>query len=67
VFGTVSKDARHALPGAETITRAHAILTHAMASSFTTAAIFDVCALLVIALAIKVQAASPVLAVNRDR
>jgi EmrB/QacA subfamily drug resistance transporter len=59
VFGTVSKNARHALPGAETISRAHAILTHAMASSFTTAAIFDVCALLVIALAIRMQIARP--------
>src|SRR5215471_16910596 len=59
VFGTVSKNARHALPGAETITKAHAILTHAMASSFTTAAIFDVCALVVIALAIRMQVARP--------
>ena len=59
VFGTVSKNARHAVPGAETIARAHAILTHAMASSFTTAAIFDVCALLVIALAIRMQIPGP--------
>jgi EmrB/QacA subfamily drug resistance transporter len=66
VFGTVSKNARHALPGAETVTRAHAILTHAMASSFTTAAIFDVCALVVIALAIRMQVAAPAVAMNQD-
>src|SRR5262245_35866577 len=59
VFGTVSKNARHAVHGAETIARAHAILTHGMASSFTTAAIFDVCALLVIARAIMMQIARP--------
>src|SRR5262245_36945097 len=40
VFGTASKAAaRHPLPGTDPIARAHQILTHAMASSFTTAAV----------------------------
>jgi len=60
VFGTVSKNAaRHPVPGAGPVARAHEILTHAMASSFTTAAVFDVCALLVITLAIRMQMARP--------
>ena len=60
VFGTVSKSAaRHPVPGAGPVARAHEILTHAMASSFTTAAVFDVCALLVITLAIRMQRAAP--------
>ena len=60
VFGTVSKSAaRHPAPGAGQAARAHEILTHAMASSFVTAAVFDVCALLVITLAIRMQLAGP--------
>ncbi len=65
VFGTVSKNAaRHPVPGAGPVARAHEILTHAMASSFTTAAVFDVCALLVITLAIRMQMARPPAPVN---
>jgi EmrB/QacA subfamily drug resistance transporter len=58
VFGSASKAAaRQPLPGTDAIARAHQILTHAMASSFTTAAVFDVCALLVIAFAIRMRMA----------
>jgi EmrB/QacA subfamily drug resistance transporter len=60
VFGTASKAAaRQPLPGTDPIARAHQILTHAMASSFTTAAVFDLCALLIITFAIKMQVARP--------
>ncbi len=60
VFGTASKAAaRQPLPGTGPIARAHQILTHAMASSFTTAAVFDLCALLIITLAIRMRMARP--------
>ena len=60
VFGTVSKSARqHLAPGADALARAHDVLTHAMASSFATAAVFDACALLVITLAIRMRMARP--------
>ncbi len=51
--------ARQALAGTGPIARAHQILTHAMASSFTTAAAFDLCALLILAFAIRMQMARP--------
>jgi len=52
VFGSTSKTAvRHPVPGAAG--SAATALTHAMASSFGAAAIFDVCALVVIMLAIR--------------
>ncbi|MGI9008549.1 MAG: MFS transporter [Streptosporangiaceae bacterium] len=67
VFGTVSKSAaRHPVPGAGPVARAHEILTHAMASSFTTAAVFDLCALLVITLAIRMQTAGPAAVTGTD-
>jgi EmrB/QacA subfamily drug resistance transporter len=59
VFGTASKSAaRHPVPGASPVAQAHDVLTHAMASSFSTAAVFDVCALLVITLAIRMRLAA---------
>ena len=51
--------ARQALAGTGPIARAHQILAHAMASSFTTAAAVDWCALLIIAFAIRMQMARP--------
>jgi EmrB/QacA subfamily drug resistance transporter len=65
VFGAVRKSAaQHALPGSGPVARAHEILTHAMAGSFTTAAVFDVCALLVIMLAIRMRMAAPAVSVT---
>ncbi|HEX6932399.1 MAG TPA: MFS transporter, partial [Streptosporangiaceae bacterium] len=68
VFGTARKaaaqSAQHAMPGAGPVARAHEVLTHAMASSFTTAAVFDVCALLVIMLAIRMRMARPAVEVT---
>jgi EmrB/QacA subfamily drug resistance transporter len=61
VFGGADKAAiRHPLPGSGSVPRVHQILTHAMASSFGTAAIFDLCALLVILFAIRMQLTTPV-------
>jgi EmrB/QacA subfamily drug resistance transporter len=53
VFGSATRNAasRNAaahLPGATRLAEAHAVLAHGIASSFAVAAIFDVCALLVI-------------------
>jgi predicted MFS family arabinose efflux permease len=60
VFGGADKAAtRHSLAGSGSVSRVHQILTHAMASSFGTAAIFDLCALLVILLAIRMQLTTP--------
>jgi EmrB/QacA subfamily drug resistance transporter len=60
VFGSASKAAaRQQLPGTDPIARAHQIVTHAMASSFTTAAVFDLCALMVIAFAIRLRMGRP--------
>jgi len=54
VFGSARKTAaRHPLPGAGSIARVHDAVTHAVASSFGTAAIFDLCALAVIVLAVR--------------
>jgi EmrB/QacA subfamily drug resistance transporter len=65
VFGTARKAAaQHPLPGAGPVARGHEILTHAMASSFTTAAVFDACALLVIMLAIRMRMARPAVSVT---
>ena len=68
VFGTARKaaaqSAQHAMPGAGPVARAHEVLTHAMASSFTTAAVFDMCALLVIMLAIRMRMARPAVEVT---
>jgi EmrB/QacA subfamily drug resistance transporter len=60
VFGGADKAAtRHPLAGSGSVARVHPILTHAMATSFGTAAIFDLCALLVILLAIRMQLTTP--------
>jgi EmrB/QacA subfamily drug resistance transporter len=60
VFGRADHAAtRHPVPGPGSVVRVHQILTHAMASSFGTAAIFDLCALLVIVLAIRMQLRTP--------
>ncbi|HEU5420706.1 MAG TPA: MFS transporter [Streptosporangiaceae bacterium] len=56
VFGSASRAAaRHPLAHAGPVAQAHHVLIHGMATSFTVAAIFDLCALLVILLAIKGQ------------
>jgi len=58
VFGHVSRAAaRHQVAGEGPLARAHQILAHGIAGSFTTAAIFDVCALVVILLAIRMRRA----------
>jgi EmrB/QacA subfamily drug resistance transporter len=58
VFGHASRAAaRQSLHGEGPLARAHEILTHGIAGSFTTAAIFDVCALVVILLAIRMRRA----------
>ncbi len=60
VFGRADNAAtRHPLPGSGSVPRVHQILTHAMANSFGTAAIFDLCALLVIVLAIRMKLTTP--------
>jgi EmrB/QacA subfamily drug resistance transporter len=60
VFGRADHAAaRHPVPGSGSVLRVHQILTHAMASSFGTAAIFDLCALVVIVLAIRMQLCTP--------
>ena len=54
VFGTASRNAAaHPLAGATRVAEAHHVLAHGVATSFLVAAIFDVCALLVILLAIR--------------
>jgi EmrB/QacA subfamily drug resistance transporter len=69
VFGSASRSAaRHPLPHAGQVAQAHHVLIHGMATSFLVAAIFDLCALLVVLFAIRArrpeQAASPA---ERDR
>jgi EmrB/QacA subfamily drug resistance transporter len=60
VFGHASRAAaRHPVAGAGPIAQAHQILAHGMATSFTAAAVFDVCALLVIMIAIRMRQAPP--------
>ncbi len=60
VFGGADKTVtRHSLSGSGSVSRVHQVLTHAMASSFGAAAIFDLCALLVILLAIRMQLTTP--------
>jgi EmrB/QacA subfamily drug resistance transporter len=56
VFGTASRHAA-AHPAAHTapLQQAHQVLTHGMASSFAVAAIFDVCALLVVLAAVRAR------------
>ncbi len=67
VFGSVQAASRHPLPGAASLARAHQVVTHAMAFSFGTAAIFDVCALAVIVLVIRMrQLATPAVSVTAD-
>jgi len=54
IFGTASRNAAaHPLAGLTRIAEQHHIISHGMATSFGVAAIFDVCALLVILLAIR--------------
>ncbi len=54
VFGTASRNAAaHPAAGASALAQARHVLTHGMASSFAVATIFDVCALLVILIAIR--------------
>jgi len=56
VFGHASRAAaRHPIVGDGPLAQAHQILTHGMAGSFSTAAVFDLCALLVIMVAIRMR------------
>jgi EmrB/QacA subfamily drug resistance transporter len=58
VFGHASRVAmRHPIPGDGPVAEAHQVLAHGMASSFTVAAIFDVCALIVIIVVIRLRQA----------
>jgi EmrB/QacA subfamily drug resistance transporter len=58
VFGTASRAAaRHPAPAATPTLQAHHILVHGMAASFTTAAIFDAIALLVVVAVIRISQA----------
>jgi EmrB/QacA subfamily drug resistance transporter len=56
VFGSASRAAaRHPLAHAGPVQQAHHILIHGMATSFTVAAAFDLCALLVVLVAIRMR------------
>jgi hypothetical protein len=56
VFGTASRAAaRHPLLHAGPVAQAHDILTRGMSTSFRVAAVFDLCALLIVALVIKIR------------
>jgi EmrB/QacA subfamily drug resistance transporter len=56
VFGSASRSAaRHPLAHAGPIAQAHHILTHGMATAFMVSAAFDLCALLVVLLAIRMK------------
>jgi EmrB/QacA subfamily drug resistance transporter len=56
VFGHATRAAmRHPVTGEGPLARAHQVLTHGMASSFTTAAIFDICALMVIMAVVRLR------------
>ena len=60
VFGTASRAAaRHPLLHAGPVAQAHDILTRGMATSFRVAAAFDLCALLIVALIIKIRQPAP--------
>jgi EmrB/QacA subfamily drug resistance transporter len=60
VYGTVSRHAAaHPVAGLTQVAQVHQAHTHAMAVSFGIAAIFDVCALLVVLLAIRPRPAVP--------
>jgi EmrB/QacA subfamily drug resistance transporter len=59
VYGTASRDAaRHPVLGASLAAQAQHVRVHGMAASFTTAAIFDAIALIVIAVAIRMRPAA---------
>ncbi len=60
VFGTASRNAaRHPLPGGTALAQSHHVLVHGMATAFLVAAIFDVCALLVILATIRTRTQAP--------
>ena len=60
VFGSASRAAaRHPLLHAGPVAQAHDILTRGMATSFRVAAAFDLCALLIVALVIKIRQPAP--------
>jgi hypothetical protein len=69
VFGSASRAAaRHPLAHAGPVAQAHHVLIHGMATSFTVAAAFDLCALLVVLLAIRGRRpARPALAADSAR
>ena len=56
IYGSASRAAaRHPVPGGTAVQQARHVLVHGMAMSFTTAAIFDAIALLVVVVAIRVR------------
>jgi EmrB/QacA subfamily drug resistance transporter len=56
VYGSASRNAAaHPAAGATPVEQAQHVLTHGMATSFAVATIFDLCALLVIALAVRAR------------
>jgi MFS family permease len=60
VFGTASRAAaRHPLLHAGPVAQAHDILTRGMATAFGVAAAFDLCALLIVLLVIKIRPPAP--------
>jgi predicted MFS family arabinose efflux permease len=60
VFGTASRAAAdHPVASASPVAQAHDILAHGMAASFTTAAVFDAVALLVVAALIRISRPRP--------
>jgi EmrB/QacA subfamily drug resistance transporter len=60
VFGTASRAAAaHRVASASPLAQAHDILAHGMAASFTTAAVFDAVALLVVAALIRISRPRP--------
>jgi hypothetical protein len=60
IYGTASRAAAaHPLIGATVAAQARHVRVHGMAASFTAAAIFDAVALIVIAIAIRMQKAAP--------
>jgi EmrB/QacA subfamily drug resistance transporter len=66
VFGTSSRNAAaHPPAGEAPLAQAHHVLAHGMATSFGAATIFDLCALLVIVLAVRASAMPVVIGTRR--
>jgi hypothetical protein len=67
VFGHASRAAmRHPIPGGGPVAQAHEVLAHGIASSFTVAAIFDICALIVIMVVVRLRHAPAALSTPNE-